>query len=140
MGKGADLSLVENVDKVSSVTISNIHKTIAVAVIFLGSFGSASALDQEALEAQASSALASVDFARERCSMLRVQDAAVEKLITRTGKTRAYLVAHEDYVDQASVLLSVSKDSGLAMSCNALLTLYGPGASGSLRRGLLSQR
>ncbi len=113
---------------------------MATTVILLASFGNASALDQDALETQAASALASVDFAKERCNMLRVQDVAVEKLIARTGKTRAFLVAHEDYEDQASTLRIVSKDSGLAMSCHALLTLYGPGASGALKRGLLSKR
>lgn len=81
--------------------------------------------DQEALEAQTASVLASVVFAEKHCPALTIDQAKLASLIERTGKTRESLMEHEDYIDQRDVIEAMSKQHPAGMLCSALSKAHG---------------
>jgi hypothetical protein len=71
----------------------------------------ADATEQEAIQAQTASAMASAAYAAKKCPNLRVDQAKIDSLVARSGKTAEQLIASEEYIDQRDVILSIERVS-----------------------------
>lgn len=108
----------------------------AVAMLAL-SFGAAHAevTEQEAIQAQLASAMASADYAAAKCPSLAIDRQKIESLTRRSGMTPAQLKASEDYVEQRDVIAGLEKGKPVAMICYALSK-----AHGGYARGVISEK
>jgi predicted PilT family ATPase len=110
-----------------------IRAIFAFAMLSLTAMATFAATDQEALISQTASTLASVDYAREKCKGIRIDEEKLASLIKRTGKTIDELRKDEDYDDQTNALKGVEKSRNAAMVCMVL-----PMAHGGYGRGVLN--
>lgn len=91
---------------------------------------SADASEQEAIQAQLAGALASADYAKQKCPMLTVDQDKINSLLKRSGKTTAELKASEDYAEQRDVIAELAKSPQAALICFALSKAHGGYARG----------
>ena len=91
--------------------------------------------EEEAIEAQLGSALASADFAAKNCPNLAVHDDVVQNQLRKIKKTAADLRAGEEYEDQRNVVHQLEKQHGRAMICVLL-----PSAHGGYGRGVIQKK
>ena len=91
--------------------------------------------EQEAIQAQLASAMASADYAASKCPSLVIDRQKIESLTKRSGMTPAQLKASEDYVEQRDVIASLEKGKPAAMICYALSK-----AHGGYARGVISEK
>jgi hypothetical protein len=93
--------------------------------LFIATTPTHAVTDQDALISQTASTLASVDFAREKCKRVRIDEEKLASLVKRTGKTLEQLRKDEDYEDQANALKGVEQNQGAAMVCGVLSMSHG---------------
>ncbi|RYG12563.1 MAG: hypothetical protein EON92_07950 [Burkholderiales bacterium] len=104
-------------------TMSTPYRAVLAVLLALASWaGSAHAevTEQEAIQAQLASAMASADYAATKCPSLVIDRQKIESLTRRSGMTPAQLKASEDYVEQRDVIASLDKSKPVAMICYAL--------------------
>jgi len=107
---------------------------IAALALSLGA-AHAEVTEQEAIQAQLASAMASADYAASKCPSLVIDRQKIESLTKRSGMTPAQLKASEDYVEQRDVIASLEKGKPVAMICYALSK-----AHGGYARGVISEK
>jgi hypothetical protein len=90
--------------------------------------------EQEAIQAQLGSALAAVDYALKNCPKITVNQARIDELALRAGKTATKLREGEDYAEQREVQEMVERQQGKAMVCAILPTSQ----RGGYKRGILN--
>lgn len=95
----------------------------------------ADAEEQEAIQAQLATAMASADYAARKCPRLRIDQAKIDSLMARSGKTAAQLRASEDYAEQRDVISALEQQQPARLLC-ALL----PDAHGGYARGIITER
>jgi hypothetical protein len=108
---------------------------VALLVVMTSSATYADATEQEAIQAQTASAMASAAYAAKKCPNLRVDQAKIDSLVARSGKTAEQLIASEEYIDQRDVILSMEKGKQGAMIC---LVLHR--AHGGYGRGVITEK
>jgi hypothetical protein len=101
----------------------------------MGSTSYADVTEQEAIQAQTAGAMASAAYAAKKCPNLRVDQAKIDSLVARSGKTAEQLIASEEYIDQRDVILSMEKGKQGAMIC---LVLHR--AHGGYGRGVITEK
>lgn len=110
-----------------------IKTLLPICAFWIAASASFAVTDQEALISQTASTLASVDFAREKCKRVKIDEEKLASLVKRTGKSLEQLRKDEDYEDQANALKGVEQNQGAAMVCSVL-----PMSHGGYGRGVLN--
>lgn len=91
--------------------------------------------NHDALVAQTASTLASADYARKNCPNLQVDEAALSKLIQRTGSGADALRKNADYIEQRDVLRDMAQGKQAALICVVL-----PSAHGGYGRDIINEK
>ncbi len=107
----------------------------ALFLIFSSTTAHANVTEQEAIQAQLASALASADYATKKCPNLLIDHARINALVDRSGKTLTELKASEDYTEQRDVILGMEKGKQAGLICFAL-----PRAHGGYGRGIITEK
>ncbi|MES2932931.1 MAG: hypothetical protein V4805_05530 [Pseudomonadota bacterium] len=114
-------------------------KHVKFATIFFGLSlaltASAEVTEQEIIEAQTSSTLASADYVRKKCPKLEIDEDALKELLTRVGKPADTLRQSEEYIEQRDVLLRMEKTPQAPLICTVL-----PLAHGGYGRGIIDEK
>jgi hypothetical protein len=108
---------------------------VLLAIAFAGVQAHAEVSEQEAIQAQLASALASSDYAAKKCPNLAIDQSKIDALAKRSGKTIAELKASEDYKEQQDVILSLAQGQQAALICVAL-----PQSHGGYARGIITAK
>jgi hypothetical protein len=82
--------------------------------------GFADSDEQEAIQAQLASAMASADYAAKKCPNLQIDQAKIKSLTERSGKSARQLRASDDYAEQRDVIVSMEKSPQAALICELL--------------------
>lgn len=115
---------------------SHPHPAITVlAALFFSTLAHAELTEQEAIQAQLASALASADYAERNCPDLRINTDRIAELQTQSGMSLEDLKASEDYIEQRDVILSVVQDQPKSLVCALLVQ-----AHGGYGRGIITQK
>ncbi|KAF0812556.1 hypothetical protein IGB42_02845 [Andreprevotia sp. IGB-42] len=86
--------------------------------------------EQEAIQSQVGSVMASADYAARKCPNLHIDQARLQALIKRSGMSAEALRRGEDYAEQRDVLESLGKSEQAAMLCSVLSSAHGGYARG----------
>lgn len=106
--------------------------TIVPVLCLVASQALAEISRRDAIEAQTASALASADYAEQRCPSLRIGWQRVEQNLKSIKGTIEGLRRTESYGEQVAALQAVEKQHGRAMVCTVL-----PSAHGGYGRGVI---
>lgn len=101
--------------------------TMAAAALFSLTTGAALAdvTEQDAIQAQVASAMASGDYALAKCPKLSVDKERLAEQIKKSGKTAEQLRATEEYAEQRNVVETMAKGEKGFMVCMVLSRAHG---------------
>ena len=106
-----------------------------LAALLTSTLAIADVTEQEAIQAQLASTLASADYALKKCPNLVIDQARIDAVAKRSGKTVAQLKALEEYAEQRDVILGLEKGEQGRLICSLL-----PLAHGGYGRGIISDK
>ena len=109
--------------------------TAILAAVVVVASAHAGTTEQEAIQAQLASALASADYAQRKCPNLTIDQTRIDAVLKTSGKTIAELKASEDYAEQRDVILSMEKGKQAHIICTVL-----PSAHGGFGRGIITEK
>ncbi len=91
--------------------------------------------EQEAIQSQVASAMASADYAVKKCPNLKIDQEKIDSLVKRSGRTANELKASEEYMEQRDVIAGLEKGKQAALICVVL-----PNAHGGYARGVIIEK
>lgn len=107
----------------------------ATSIFVLTMTARAEVTEQEAIQSQLASALASADYAAKNCRNLVINQSRIEELTKRSGKSLTELKSSEEYAEQRDVILGLEKSNQGHLICSVLSM-----AHGGYARGVISER